>query len=525
MQRMAALCLAVVCFLSFLSASPAEAETMEERIQRLERMINQLQGELVELKNEQTQKIEKVEQEQQAQAEKDEQLRVNLGKVYKKAMAAENAVLDKVEIGAFLENTAYWLDYENKDTDETDSLSATPASRLELKLKAKLTDEIKFHTTLSMYKLWGADTYAEFPNRRDLNENSYPSDSGVGVSRAYLDYRPKWLDQRVNFEVGRLPTNYGLSSSFRYDLPRLGAYPDLAFNAESDGAALTFYLHDWLPLESPALTVVYGKQISDVDGTPFRDDNMDVDDSTVMIGQFETGLPFLKRSSLVLNWLHVFDVRPPDITSYTPYNTVEHMPDSLGDLDKLTAYFEMLDIADSGLDMFVSGSVLFSDPKNDPAQFSYAHDPALLVLAQGGLLPPDALQAIPDSYVGLLTDDNQDSHTGTAFHAGLRYKLPFESILNPKIGVEYNWGSEYWNALNYGAQDPRQKLNVRGWAFEGYYVQPLIEDLFKLRLGYQFIHRDYTTTNEFVQIESIYGQPTETDINEQIWYLSTVLSF
>jgi hypothetical protein len=99
--------------------------------------------------------------------------------------------------------------------------------------------------------------------------------------------------------------------------------------------------------------------------------------------------------------------------------------------------------------------------------------------------------------LSLLNDSWNDpqERDGYSLYTGLRYDL---TELHSKIGMEYNYASEYW--INFSQSGSSAKLNTRGSVLEGYLIfspplpQPTadyIENLF-IRLSYQHYWYDYT---------------------------------
>ena len=78
---------------------------------------------------------------------------------------------------------------------------------------------------------------------------------------------------------------------------------------------------------------------------------------------------------------------------------------------------------------------------------------------------------------------------GYSLYMGVRFPMPFDG----KLGLEYNWGSQYWLSMT-GAEDSLigSKLAARGEVYEGYYIQPIINENFFAKLG--FIYYDYKYT-------------------------------
>nr|MDA3786833.1 DUF3373 family protein [Deltaproteobacteria bacterium] len=141
----------------------------------------------------------------------------------------------------------------------------------------------------------------------------------------------------------------------------------------------------------------------------------------------------------------------------------------LGDFDLYGAHFQVADLANSGLDLYVSGSINETDPNDDPLNVAYR--------------------------TGLLTNGDDESHTGWGLVAGVRYTLPINALNNPKLGFEYNHGSKYHFTMTLGTNELYNTFAVRGDAYELYYIQPMNRYLF-FRAGITRVEYDYTGSGQ-----------------------------
>jgi hypothetical protein len=505
--------IAVLLAVLVLCPTPAVAQTdaellevlkqLKSQVQSLQQQVDTLQQELDGAK----QKQDAVQQVQQEQEKDITTVKKNVGRVYKKTVDVEKSVLDKVKIGAWLDTTRYWFNSDFRE-QSIESESEANTVRLDLNLDAYLTEELKFTSVLTMYKLWGLNDDGDLAGIDDVQVSNFPESAGVEVRHAYVDYRPKWLDQRVNIEAGRLPTDFGASQHLRYGLPKLGTYPDLAFNATSDGVATTFYLHEWLPIPDPRLTFIWAKAYTNSDSNPWTEDLFDQEDTNFYIGHFDTGIPGLDGGSFILNFTYA-DAIPPLQGEEVGLTTVS-LPGDIGDIYKITAHFMWEDIYDLGLDFFASYAHSWADPSGEPALYS--------------IQTPVGPVTFPA--LGLQSDTNDEETDGWAVYTGLRYRLPFESVYAPSLGFEYNHGSRFWSGLNFGTREPRGKLNVRGDAYEVYLLQPAVEDYLTFRIGWQHIDRKYSNlAGPSTLLESFYGEPEDSDIVEDIIYIGMQLYF
>jgi hypothetical protein len=466
--------------------------------------------------------------EQQEQIDK---LKSNLAFVYKQTIK-DTGIIEKYKLGNEVYFRTSYYDMQRDDISlgnniTDDQYDNAFVNYFDLKFSAEPSDEIQFNATLTMYKLWGAWNAPESISSSDFNYSSNPSDSGVKVKRAYVDYRPQWLERNLNLTFGRLPTSDGYLTRYRYNRPSQTSYPDLAFNAESDGAAFTAYFDN--PLIQ-SINLVYARSEDDTDMYPFKKDTNGLADIDFYVAQLNSRLTALDNSGLALQWLRVDNIRPTgdnlirdgvaDYNMYVelsglPYPVVNDLtfPQELGYVDKYTVQFNNDRFFDSPIDFFASVSWSRSHPNGDQI---YAED------ADGNPLDLAALPNFKDAAsLYLVSSDNQDSESGWAFYTGLRYNIESERFRNPKIGLEYFQGSEYWVGLNVAASDPYQKLNTRGSVWEIYWVQPCVENMLQFRTGYQYIDREYTESI----FAGLYGAPYETDEKDKLLYFSLEFMF
>ncbi|RJP87751.1 MAG: DUF3373 family protein [Desulfobacteraceae bacterium] len=504
------------CFLFFLCLLfSATVSVAEENYPVHPSQTNQLQNQVDDLNNQLD--IRAMEADGLKSAIKDQQeqidmLKTNIASVYKQTIS-DAGVIEKYKLGnsVYLQTSYYDLVRENNMTDEKHSDNAF-TNLLDLKFSGQPTNEIQFHTTLSMYKLWGTWNTPADVMSSDFSYSGKPSDSGVKVKRGYVDYRPDWLDQYVNLTFGRLPTSDGYLTSYRYNRPVQTSYPDLGFSAESDGIGLTFYFEN--PV-AKSINLIYARSEDDTDAYPFQKDQYGLDDIDFYAVQANGELPMGSDSTaLSFQWLRVDNIRPTgddqirDMIAYykLPIQSIS-FPDQLGCLDKLTFQMDNNRVFDSPVDFFASVAWSSTNTSKDQVMVNgQPFDPSIL---------PADLQKYT-RYLYLLSPDNQESHDGYAVYAGLRYNFEIDALRNPKLGFEYFTGSEYWVGLNVSATDPYQKLNTRGDVWEVYWIQPFVEKMLQMRTGYQVIQRDYTES----LLAGLYGPADTTDEDDTLFYMS-----
>lgn len=500
-----------LCLVFFAAICNAE-ENAAPQIQQLQNEVDQLNKQL-DTQNKKANELKTTIEQQQKDIDT---LKSNISTVYKQTVS-EAGLIEKYKLGngVYLQSSYYNLVRENNLTHEKET-DNTFTNYLDLKFSAQPTKELQFHATATMYKLWGAWNSPSDVMSTDFNYSSKPSDSGLKIKRGYADYRPEWLGRYVDLTFGRLPTSDGYLTCYRYNRPIQTTYPDLSFNAESDGVALTFYLEN--PV-AKSFNIVYARSQDDTDAYPFQKDPQGLDNITFYATQFNSVLPFLDNTALSIQWLRVDNIRVTGddlirnmITYYQlPIQNIT-FPDELGHLDKLTMQMDNDRVFGFPVDFFASVSWSFTDANKKQV---YVNGQVL----DPSMLPPDAQPYV--KYLYLLSNDNQKSHSGYAIYTGLRYNFESDTLRNPKIGVEYFKGSKYWVGLNIAAMDPYQKLNTRGDAWEFYWVQPFVEKMLQMRTGYQVVHHDYTES----LMAGIYGPAEETDEDDKLCYLSLEFIF
>jgi len=504
-----------LCLLFFAAVSGAEESSSpyaESRNKQLQNQVDELNTQL-DIRKMEADALKSAIKEQQEQIDG---LKTNIASVYKQTIS-DAGLIEKYKLGnsVYLQSTYYDLTRENNLTDDKSSDNAF-TNQLDLKISGQPSDEIQFHATMTMYKLWGAWNTPGDVMSSDFSYSGKPSDAGVKIKRGYVDYRPEWLGQAVNLTFGRLPTSDGYLTTYRYNRPVQTSYPDLAFNAESDGIGLTFYLEN--PV-AKSFNLIYARSEDDTDSSPFAKDAQGLEDIDFYAVQANGEMPFLDTTLFTFQWLRVDNIRPTgddlirDMIAFydLPIQSIE-FPDELGCVDKLTLQMDNDKIFDLPLDVFASVSWSSTNTSKDQVMVNgQPFNPAML---------PQDLQPYT-RYLYLLSPDNQESHEGYGVYAGMRYNFESDALRNPKLGFEYFSGSKYWVGLSIAATDPYQKLNTRGDVWEIYYIQPFVEKMLQMRTGYQAIQRDYTES----LMSGLYGPATTADEDDTLFYLSLDFMF
>lgn len=443
----------LLCLIMF-AVSVTAAENDKEQNDELQNQVDDLNRKL-NYQNEDARELEKQITEQQEQIDT---LKHHITHVYKQTIK-DAGLIEKYRLGneAYLRSSYFDL---TRDDDETvrEKYDNAFVNYLDLKFTAEPGEEVQFHATLTMYKLWGAWNDPEDVRSADFQYSNKPSDSAAKIKRAYVDYRPTWLDRKVNLTFGRLPTSGGYLTKYRHNRPAMTTYPDLTFNAESDGAALTFYFNHSF---AKSLNLIYARSEDDIDAYPFLGDPEGLEDIDFYTAQLNTRLPFLDDSVCILQWFRVDNLRPTGDDAFKDNlsqllmlqdknpATVD-FPDELGHVDKYTLQLSNDRLFDLPLDFFASVAYSTTDPNDEQIRINgipLNSEKLSPEIVESLNLDPEnpkenaSIEKINDGiqsigpYLGC--EDNDDSEDAWAVYAGLKYHFQSERFRNPKIGLEY----------------------------------------------------------------------------------------
>jgi hypothetical protein len=399
----------------------------------------------------------------------------------------------KINLGAELRTRidSYTLsDYPLVGDKERDSNNWT--SRFRVNMDAAFTETLSFHGRLAMYKNWGdSDDGTGGGMINDANRSHQPSSSNLWVDRAYVDWTPQGLPIPLAITVGRHPSTEGPPFEFKENRLRQSTYPAHLFNGESDGIVATLGLERYTGLAGSGLRLGYSKLYHSDDDTtfgkafPFLDDQ-DVEDSNVLGVFLESGLPGLSDSLAVLSYANVSDLPlipfSPALCGLTGITELPANVD-LGDMQVWGALIQARNVADSGTDLFFSYGANHTRP-NGNASMGY----------------------------GLLSPDGREDRDGFSIYSGARYTLPFAPLNLPKVGFEFNYGSQYWFSMTMGSSDLFNKLATRGEVYDLYYIQPVNQHLF-FRAGWMHVVYEYSGSGMYM------GEPAPTQALLDNYYL------
>ena len=381
--------------------------------------------------------------------------------------------IDTVETSTMTDKINFGLEFRtrvdnfNNTNAKGDKFSANNiwSNRLRLNMRSQITDDMKFTGRLTMYKNWSDSGIAYTNGSMDPLQGRRPANSGVFVERAYVDWTLLKGKVPLVLTIGRQPSSDGPSHQFKDNTVRKSTYSALSFDGAADGIVATVPLNKLTGITNMALRFGYGKGFQNDTGSSYVGNQSSIADSDVLGFFLDSGLGI--DGSL----FQISAVRADDVASMVPNDNK-----TIGKVTLYTAMLEFTNIADTNLDLFAHYAISQANPNG-------AYSLMNTTVAPSATNPP----------LGLLTSTPGDTKQkdGSAYWLGARYQLPLEVINNPKIGLEYNHGSQNWFSFTQGSNDVTNKLATRGSATEVYYIQP-INRYAHLRLGATMIDYDYT---------------------------------
>jgi len=405
-------------------------------------------------------------------------------------------------------------------------------SRLRMNMKGTVNPHLDFTGRLAAYKVWGDSTGVQVyqGNMGDVtfdgNTSNLPHGDVVHVERAYFNYKQDLGNVPINFSLGRRPSTEGAPLEYgNYSL--VGGSPLASIiNWQFDGASLTFGLEDVTGIPGQAFKLCYGVGFEGDWGNSYSmTSSSDVND--VHMFGFIADLFDNEKTSAVLNYAHAWDVTDgftgltvmPFTVSVDGNNQYYFIPNSGGFISRVQPSTNIggWDAASLLLKTNLSEKLanidLFFAPSwshTSPSQIS--KNPYYALMGQGLLSSNGDLQ----------------SRNGYSIYTGAIFPMPLQA----RLGLEYNWGSQYWFNFT-GAEDSLvgSKLAARGQVFEAYYIQPIYKDNFFLKLGGRYYDYEYTGSGnplgQPVNISDATAFDSINSIIDKAWvgYLSATVRF
>ncbi len=406
-------------------------------------------------------------------------------------------------------------------------------NKFRLNMKAKVNNNLGFAGRLAAYKVYGDSSGVKFNQGSlgdvtfDGNTSSLPHSDTIRLERAYFNYKNRMGNIPYNVSFGRRPSTEGPPLEYgNYSLE--GGSPHATIiNWQFDGASLSFGFEEATNVPGAAFKICYGVGFEGDWGNSFSLNTRPQVDDVHMIG-FIASIFDDDTTKLELNYAYASDITD-GFTGLTVMPFIVSKQDT--DSDGTDEYF---------FDQNSGGFISRMEPSTNIGDWmatslllrTKVKEIDIFLAPSWSHTDPSQLSKNPFFEIlghGLLSSNGQlESHHGYGFFAGIVLPMP----LDARFGLEYNWGSKYWFNFT-GAEDSliASKMAARGQVYEGYYIQPIVEDNFFLKLGYQYYDYKYTGSGNPlgapVEITEITSLDAFFPVVDKVWnaYLSATLRF
>lgn len=411
-------------------------------------------------------------------------------------------------------------------------------NKFRLNMKGSVNPYLRFDGRLSAYKVFGDSTGVKFNqgSMGDINfdgtTSSLPNGDILHLERAYFTLSHEYNDVPVSFSLGRRPATDGPPLEYgNYSL--VGGSPVATIiNWQFDGASLSFGLENVTGIPGASFKICYGVGFESDWGNSTSLNYMTSDIKDVHLLGFISDLYDNGNTSLMLNYARAWDITD-GFTGLTVMPFIVSRADTNGDGES-EYYFEpnsgafisrlepQTNIGDwdaaslllrtnmkpylADIDFFLGGSWTHTDPSR------ISGNPFFEIMGMG------------------LLSSNGDlkSRDGYSIYTGALFPMP----MHARLGLEYNMGSKYWFNFT-GAEDSLvgSKLAARGDVYEAYYIQPLFDRHFFVKLGSRFYDYRYTGSGnplgKPVSISQANALDAINPVVDQVWdnYLSATVRF
>jgi len=400
-------------------------------------------------------------------------------------------------------------------------------------MNAKVSNELSFAGRLSAYKVFGDSTGLKYNTGSlgdvalDGNTSSLPQGDIIHLERAYFNYRFNTGSVPSNLSLGRRPATEGPPQEYSNYSLEGGSPLATIINWQFDGASLNFGLEDATGIPGAAFKLCYGVGFESDWGNAAALNSPQPDVSDVNMFGFIATMFDNDETSAVVNYAHASDitdgftgltVMPFIVTknSAGQYNFASNdglyvsrmePATNIGDWDAASLLLRTnLAQRFADIDLFLATSWSHTDPSQ------ISRNPWFELQGQGLLSSNGDLQ----------------SRDGYSIYGGAVFPMPFDA----RLGVEYNWGSQYWFNFT-GAEDSLvgSKLATRGQVLESYWIQPVVNDNFFVTLGGRYYDYAYSGSGNPmgapVKIDDLRYTDTLNAVVDDVWdaYISATLRF
>lgn len=391
-------------------------------------------------------------------------------------------------------------------------------TRLRLGMKAKIASNMDFAGRLTMYKNWGDSTTSKVFDSwnaftMDGTDGGSTSGDWLRVERAFFD----WKDiggSNFYLSIGRRPSTYGPPSQYRENELRGGTPTGHLVHFNFDGITIGYKLSEITGIEGQTIRFCYGQGFESEwgNGTLFNDDITKNLKDTQLGGFnfdiFNDGQTFLQatlfRAQDVVDGFKgtiAFPTQYAALFAPTMYNDMQKFPTFnfevrytpttvIGDINLAALGFTREE--DNGFVWFGSLAMTQMVPNGEAGMF-------------GGMVTDAVYQATltedgSEIYMEPVRAENDDTQEGYGVYVGVQIPAPMG-----KLGLEYNYGSQYWTPFTQAQDDLLgSKLATRGHVGEIYYIFDINNNAF-IKLGGLYYDYEYSGSGSPV------GKPVKID--------------
>lgn len=473
-----------------------QAETLYDRFQEMEKEMAQMQAELETLKAKPAPAEYEEEEEEESELvsdedEEDEDDVEEALEYFDEAITRlnKNTSGNHLKFGVDFRTSYDNIKYKMADGSEQKN-DALLSNRLWLNMSWAATKNMSFTGQLAYNKFYGQRSgtgYAPFETF-DWVTNENPYDDVLRVRSAYYFYRnDTFLGTNIpwTFSLGRRPSTNGHLINYRDDD---GAASPMAhtINVEFDGLSSKFSLEE-LTWNGHYIKLCAGRGLSNATGKFFAVDNnatMDWSTANTPYVTNDYDLPDIDMVGVI--WVPYSDGQYTLGAQYTyAWNLID------ANIDQTTQQF--LGMQDVGSLQTVTANFVINGIGNDWSGF--LDDTTFFVSGAASITDPDK------DGMGMLgdwTDPGSQYESQTGYSAWVGLQIPSLITEEGRWGLEWNYGSQYWRPITYGEDTLiGSKIATRGNAYEAYFTEPLIDDVFSFQLRYTYLDYDYSGSNGF----------------------------
>ncbi|HEY5674171.1 MAG TPA: DUF3373 family protein [Malonomonas sp.] len=391
-------------------------------------------------------------------------------------------------------------------------------TRLRLGMKAEIASNMDFSGRLSMYKNWGDSTGTKVFDSwnaftMDGTDGGSTSGDFLRVERAYFNWKdiggtPFYLS------IGRRPSTSGSPANYRNNELRGGTPSGHMVDFNFDGITIGYKLEELTGIEGQAIRFCYGQGFE----SEWGNGEMFNDTSTANIEDTHLGGFNIDAYNDGATLVQMTLFRAQDVND--GFKGTFAFPTAYAQLFAPTMYTDMQAFKNMNFVVRYTPSTVIGDINLAGINFAREEENGFVWFGALGMT-----QLVPNGKAGMfgglgtdavfeatLTEDNSkiymaparaensDTQEGYGVYVGIQAPAPMG-----RVGLEYNYGSEYWTPFTQAQDDAMgSKLATRGHAGEAYYIVDINKNAF-IKVGGIYYDYEYTGSGSPV------GKPQKID--------------